>query len=109
MLNPFDNYNLKLMSSISLLFAIMLCSIVTARCQVFNPSEWKFESQRKEIAPKWYIDSNVIYKGQPTLVIAGAGKEYANGHWYSITNVEPGQYFQFQSNFRSEERRVGKE
>src|SRR6266496_739786 len=99
MLKLFDNYNLKLMSYISLLSTIMFCGIVTARCQVFNPSEWKFESQRKEIAPKWYIDSNITYKGQPTLVISGDGKDYANGHWYSVTNVEPGAYFQFQSNF----------
>lgn len=62
-------------------------------------SDWKFESQRKEIAPKAFVDSSVTYEGKPTLAIAGDGKEYANGHWYSITTVEPGAYFQFQSLF----------
>src|ERR1051326_8010863 len=99
MLKPFNNYNLKLISSISLLSVIIFCGIVSAQGQGIIPSEWKFESQRKEIAPGWYIDSNITYKGQPTLVIKGDGKKYANGHWYSITNVEPGEYFQFQTNF----------
>ena len=77
----------------------MFCGVVTAEGQGINPSEWKFESQRREIAPKWYIDSSTTYKGQPTLAVEGAGKEYANGHWCRTMNVEPGEYFQFQSNF----------
>jgi len=99
MSKPFDNYNLRLMSFISLLSVTMFCGIVTVEGQGINPSEWNFESQRKEIAPKWYIDSSTTYKGQPTLAIAGAGKEYANGHWYRTMNVGPGEYLEFQSNF----------
>ena len=75
MLRPFDNYNLKLMTYISLLSTILFCGIVTAQGQGIKPSEWKFESQRKEIAPKWYIDSIITYRGQPTLAISGDGKE----------------------------------
>ena len=67
----------------------MFCSVVIAEGQGIKPSEWSFESQRKEIAPKWYIDSSTTYNGQPTLAIAGGGKEYANGHWYHTMNVEP--------------------
>src|SRR5258705_1896101 len=99
MLKPFDNYNLKLMSSISLLSVIMFCGIVTVQGQAINSSEWKFESQRKEIAPVWYVDSNISYKGKPTLVLSGGGKEYSNGHWYTVMNVEPDEYFQFEANF----------
>ena len=62
-------------------------------------SEWKFESQRKEIAPVWYVDSMITHEGKPTLALTGGGKEYSNGHWYSIVNVEPAKYFQFQANF----------
>lgn len=94
-------HNLKLTSSISLLFVLMFWMNVPASGQEIVASEWKFESQRKEIAPEWYIDSNITYKGQPTLAITGAGKEYASGNWYSVTNVEPGEYFQFQTNFIS--------
>ena len=97
MLKPFDGYNLKLRPSISLLYLIMFCSSVTAQSQGINPSEWKFESQRKEITPEWRIDSSVTYEGQPTLAIAGGGREYVNGHWYRISTVKPGEYFQFQS------------
>lgn len=98
-LKSFDKYNSRLISSFSLLSVLLFCSVVTAECQAINPSEWSFESQRKEIAPKWYIDSSTTYKGQPTLAVEGSGKEYANGHWYRTMNVEPGEYFQFESNF----------
>jgi predicted amidohydrolase len=76
----------------------MFCG-VTAHGQMINPSEWKFESQRKEIAPAWYVDSMITYEGKPTLALEGGGKEYSNGHWYTVMNVEPNEYFQFQSNF----------
>jgi predicted amidohydrolase len=93
------NHKLKLTPSIRLLLVLVFWASVRASGQRTIVAEWRFESQRKEIAPQGYIDSNKTYKGQPTLAIAGAGKDYANGHWYSITNVEPGEYFQFESNF----------
>ena len=67
--------------------------------QVSPATDWKFESQRKEITPQWHVDSSVTYDGQPTLMIAGGGKDFVNGHWYRISTVEPGKYFQFQSHF----------
>jgi len=78
---------------------IITCCAIGAQAQDINPSEWKFQSQRKEIAPVGFIDSAVTYEGKPTLVLAGGGKEYSNGYWYTIVNTEPGEYFQFQSNF----------
>src|SRR5437867_2938886 len=98
MLKPLDNHDLKF-SSISLLHIIMFCGNVIAQVQEINPSEWKFESQRKEIAPVWYVDSTITYEGKPTLAITGGGKDYSNGHWYTVVNIEPGEYFQFQANF----------
>jgi len=99
MLKPLNNRNLKLISSISLLYIIMFCGTVTVQGQGISPSDWKFESQRKEIAPAWYVDSLITYKGNPTLTLTGGGKEYSNGHWYTVVKVEPGEYFQFQTNF----------
>ncbi len=99
MLQSIHTYNLKLISSTSLLCLIMFCSIITAQGQEILPSEWKFESQRKEIAPVWYLDSLITHEGKPTLALQGGKKEYANGHWYSIVNVDPGEYFLFQANF----------
>lgn len=96
MLKALDNHNLKL-SSISLLYLIMLYGSVSA--QNIHSSAWKLESQRKEIAPFAFIDSVITYEGKPTLALTGAGKEYSNGHWYTIVNTEPGAYYQFKTNF----------
>jgi len=64
-----------------------------------DPSEWKFESQRQEISPVGFIDSTVTFEGKPTLALAGGGKEYSNGHWYTTLNVDPGTYCRFKANF----------
>jgi hypothetical protein len=90
---------LKVNPFILLSFVSMFCICTSLSGQEIAASEWKFESQRKEIAPEWHVDSNMTYKGQPTLLITGGGKDYANGHWYTVTTVEPGEYFQFESNF----------
>lgn len=100
-MKPLHIHNLKLASSISLLFVFMFWMNVPASGQEIVASEWKFESQRKEIAPAWYVDSIITHEGKPTLALAGGGKEYSNGHWYTIMNVEPNEYFQFQANFIS--------
>jgi predicted amidohydrolase len=94
-----DTCSLKVNPFILLSLVSMFCISVSLFGQEIVAAKWKFESQRKEIAPECYIDSSTTYKGQPTLAIAGAGKDYANGHWYSIINVKPGEYFQFESNF----------
>ena len=99
MLSSLNNYNLKMVFSISLLCVIVFCGTAVAQDHGIDASEWKFESQRKEISPVGFIDSTVTYEGKPTLVLAGGGKEYSNGHWYTIRNVEPGAYVQFRANF----------
>jgi len=85
--------------SIWSLCVITFCGAVAAQDNGIDPSEWKFESQRKEISPVGFIDSTITYEGKPTLALAGGGKEYSNGHWYTILNVEPGEYVQFRANF----------
>jgi len=66
------------------------------------PGAWKFESQRKEIAPAWSVDSQNTFNGQPTLRLAGAGKAHADGHWYRVVPVEPGAYYKFSGYFKTE-------
>ncbi len=92
-------YNFTIISTISSLYIFLLFVGMPALCQQFSPSEWKFESQREAIAPDWYIDSNTTFGKNQTLALKGAGKEYADGHWYKEVNVEPGEYFQFRAYF----------
>ena len=63
MLKSCDNYNSRLMSSISLLSVLMFCGVVTAEGQESTLLNGTSESQRKEIAPKWYIDSSTTLQG----------------------------------------------
>jgi len=93
-------YRFKLNSLILLSCALMFIKI-SALCQQFNPSEWKFESQREAIAPVWYIDNKISFTGNQTLALKGGGKEYADGHWYKKMNVEPGEYYQFRAYFKA--------
>jgi len=62
---------------------------------------WKFESQRKEIAPVYTVDKKNTFRGAPTLTLSGGGKEYADGHWYKIVEVEAEKYFLFRSYFNA--------
>ena len=99
MLQPLNKHNLKLISSITLLYITLFCATASGQYNEIDLSGWKFESQRKEIAPVRFIDSTITYDGKPTLAAGGGGKEYSNGHWYTIVNVEPGEFFHFRSNF----------
>lgn len=96
MLKPFFKYHRTLLS-FSLL--LILCVSISAQIQDIKISAWRIESQRKEIAPFAFIDSVLTYEGKSTLALAGAGKEYSNGHWYTVVNTEPGEYYQFNSHF----------
>ncbi len=64
-------------------------------------STWKFESQRKQIEPGYSIDTKNTFNGKPTLILNGGGKEHADGHWYKVVSVTPGEYFQFRSYYQS--------
>lgn len=91
-------FQLKFPSSMAI-FSLILFFITPAAGQ--TSSEWKFESQRKEIAPVWSIDSKNTFNGQPTLMLSGGGKDFADGHWYKVIPVDRGEYFKFQGYFKS--------
>ncbi len=80
------------------LFALMILTTLSVTGQDMT-SEWKFESQRKEIAPVYSIDRKNTFRGEPTLTLSGGGKEYADGHWFKYINVEAGAYFEFKGFF----------
>ena len=67
-----------------------------------SPDLWQFKSQREALAPVSYVDSVVLFKGAPTLVLAGGGNELANGHWFSDTEVVPNTHYHFQVHYQSE-------
>jgi predicted amidohydrolase len=90
----------KIAFSTTLLCIMIFFNKVVAQDRAsIDPSEWKFESQRQEISPVGFIDSTVTFEGKPTLALAGGGKEYSNGHWYTTLNVDPGAYCRFKANF----------
>lgn len=76
------------------LFAMMILTTRLVTGQDMT-SEWKFEAQRKEIAPVYSVDRKNTFRGEPTLTLSGGGKDYADGHWYKYVNVEAGAYFEF--------------
>src|SRR5436190_11472575 len=92
-------HSFRKISAILFLYVLMVSIKMPALCQQFNPSEWKFESQREAIAPVSYIDSKTPFRGNQTLALKGGGKEYADGHWYKKVSVEPGEYFKFKAYF----------
>jgi len=77
---------------------LMILSIVPGVSQDMSTA-WKFESQRKELAPMYAIDKKNTFREAPTLMLSGGGKAYADGHWYKTVNVEAGEYFLFRSYF----------
>jgi predicted amidohydrolase len=79
---------------------LLACLSVAAQAQPSN-SEWKFESQRAEIAPVYAVDKQVTYEGKPTLTLKGGGKDHAAGYWYKVVNADAGSYYHFQTFFKS--------
>lgn len=67
-----------------------------------DPEEWKFTSQRNEIAPVHSKSNQGIFRGTTTLTLAGDGKEHANGCWYTVKDVQPGQFYRFKVYFQAE-------
>jgi predicted amidohydrolase len=80
-----------------------LCLIFSkTQGQTFNAAEWRFESQRKAIAPVYFVDDQVLYEGNKTLALQGGDKPYADGHWYKEVSVQPGKYFRFRVCFKTD-------
>ncbi len=91
----------KMFLVISLSYFLIFFIHSPVLCQEFNPSEWRFESQRDAIAPVRYVDSKTFFNGAQTLVLKGGGKAFSDGHWYKTVDVEPGQYFKFLGYYKS--------
>jgi len=64
---------------------------------------WTFQCPRSEVAPLYWEDSGVLYDGQPTLALAGGGKDYAIGKWVETVSVSPNTNYQFTTYFLAED------
>ena len=64
---------------------------------------WIFECPRSEVAPLYWEDSEVLYDGQPTLAMAGGGKDFSNGKWVQTVSVSPNTYYRFTTYFLAED------
>lgn len=91
-------FTTKLSSAIFLL-ALFMATVPSRGQQAI--AEWKFEAQRPAIAPANYIDKNVTFEDQPTLVLKGNGKDHAAGYWQKVVEAEPGVFYQFTTYFKS--------
>ncbi len=87
--------------TISVLFVFIFFFRAQGFCQDFNPSDWKFESQREAIAPARYIDDTTFFRNRQTLVLQGGGKEFSNGHWYKTFDIVPGEYYKFSGYYKA--------
>lgn len=68
--------------------------------QTLSSGSWQFECQRSEIAPQYKIDNHLLFEKLPTLMLGGGSKSYANGHWYKIIDVDPGEFREFKTFFK---------
>lgn len=64
-----------------------------------DTNSWKFECQRDEIAPLYWIDVQKGTEGQPTYALAGGGKGYANGCWTKNIPVKTNNYYEFTTHY----------
>lgn len=64
-------------------------------------AEWKFASQRSELAPHHFVDESVPFEGRPSLSLSGDGKSHAAGQWFKTVPVEAGAFYKFRTHFRT--------
>ena len=88
--------------------SLIVIMILSTNCSGDKPSEsfetsWQFHSQRPEIAPAHWVDDDVLYDGQATLVLSGDGKDYSNGCWSLEVEVTPDSIYEFRTNYRQTE------
>lgn len=87
----------------SALCILLLSSVYnSASAQQKAQSEWKFESQRPDIAPVFSVDRKVLSGGAPSLSLHGGGKDHAAGYWYKVVSAVAGEHYQFRTYFKSE-------
>ena len=66
-------------------------------------TEWKFHTQRAEIAPLHWVDNKIRFGEEETLALSGDGKEYSYGCWWLEMSVVPGKSYEFQTHYRHKE------
>jgi predicted amidohydrolase len=64
-------------------------------------TDWKFESQRPSLAPVYSLDKKNLHSGKPTLLLKGADKAHAAGHWYTVVPAEAGSFYHFRTYYKS--------
>lgn len=79
---------------------VILTNCTKPQKPVSQNTDWKFQSQREDIAPAHWIEENIRHNEKPTLALAGDGKIYSNGSWTKLFNVVAGKYYQFTTNFK---------
>ncbi len=86
---------------------VTLFTIIVIGCS--NPkhvdettTDWKFQSQREELAPAYWVDENILFDGKSTLALSGNGKSYANGSWSYTYDAAPNKYYEFTAYFKSQ-------
>lgn len=80
---------------------LLLFAIVYSASAQQKASEWKFESQRPDIAPVYSVDKKVLSEGAPSLSLHGGGKDHAAGHWFKVVPAVAGEYYEFRTYFKS--------
>ena len=83
------------------ILSTILVSLLIIQATGQQASEWKFESQRPEIAPVASVDKQVTFNGKPTLSLRGGGKDHAAGYWFKVVPAEPGVHYHFRTHFMS--------
>jgi predicted amidohydrolase len=68
--------------------------------QSLSPERWQIKFQREDVAPKSWIEKEVLYAGEATLAISGDNKVQANGCWTYKVDIDPNVYYEFTSHFR---------
>jgi predicted amidohydrolase len=103
-----ERYFFELLKFLFQTGSFIVILILSTNCSGDKPSEsfetrWQFHSQRPEIAPAHWVDDDVLYDGQATLVLSGDGKDYSNGCWSLEVEVTPDSIYEFRTNYRQTE------
>jgi predicted amidohydrolase len=85
----------------SLCWFTAICSVRSLEVSS-QSGNWEFTSLRTEIDPLHQISEQVLFDGNPTLMLSGAGKKYVNGSWAKLFNVTAGAHYRFATFFQSQ-------
>ncbi len=92
----------SIISVVVIVLAVISMLAGPAYCDQEKDMEWTFDSQRPEIAPKHWQDSEIKYQDQPTLALAGDGQFHANGCWVKTVGVTQEKWYRFKVFFKAE-------